>query len=424
MKKRLVLFIVALCLVLSLVCAMAACGDKDKGNTTDKVEQGNQTTDNGTTDHNGTTDNNGTTTDNGTTDNNGGQSGTGSTTVLTKTMATRESILAVIGDTYKVTAKSAYDDSSTTVAADGTYYYTTAPYEAFYKKVGNNGNGTYLYAYGNKWDGAYHKMGTPTFTADGLAPTMLGRGHVYDMLQFAGETLNYNTEETVTFLGRAAKKYTFESENAYGYDVLFHEEVTIDDATGACLKYEGYGRAGAGFTGATRNKTSFEVTELSYGAGNTAARTLLDSYIAKIDVCDWDTDYITAVGLGAFSAPNGELWLSEWEDSGHCSRDSEEPDWTVQYNLFSDTQAEYQDYIRQYFLSIYNAGAKLDYNGQEESFDELYSPNGGWDDVNLTAYVVGNATYKVYASANYTKVVKLNEHVSGWRITIQICKDE
>ena len=240
----------------------------------------------------------------------GNQGNQGASTVYTITLAARASILSTIGDTYKVVAAGLFDGYPTTVASDGTYFYASAPYESFNKKIGE----TYLYLYGYMWDGKYHKMGTPTYSQDGQPHTMLGRGAVGNMFQFAGEELSYNTVESITYLQRSAKNYTFESTNAYGYNVLFHEEVVIDDLTGACLYYQNYGRSSDGFVGGTRNKVAFEVTEFSYGTGNASARAFLDDYIDKIDVFEWDAAFIKAVGLLAVSAPNGELWFSEWED--------------------------------------------------------------------------------------------------------------
>ena len=362
----------------------------------------------------GTNTNQGTTPsgDNGTTpsgDNGGSQGGDAS--VQTVTLATRASILSAIGTTYKVVATDPYTSAVTTVASDGTYFYTTAPYEYFGKLIGE-----YLYGYGSLWDGKYYKLSTPTYTASGEAHTMLGRGNVRNILQFDGETLQYNTVEAVTFLGRNAKKYTFDSTNAYGYNISFHEEVTIDDLTGACLKYASQG---TGTSSGTRNKESFEVTEFSYGDGNAAARTFLDGYIAKIDVYEWDADFIVAVGLSAVDRPLGQILFSQWEDKDE-TRDSEAPYWQAQYKLYSDTQAEYQDYIRQFCLAFYNAGARIDYGAHQAEFDDLYSPNGGWDDVNLTAYIVGNTSYQVYVSATY--VTYSTPHY--WLINVEIRLDE
>ena len=426
--KKLLVFIIALCLVLALTIGMVACGDNGNQGKTNQDGDTNQGGDNGNTNQGG--DNNGNQggengntnqgDDQGNTGNNGengnqGGDNQGTATVYTVTLATRDSIYAAIGDTYKVTAIGLLDNSSTTVAADGTYFYASAPYESFSKKIGD----TYLYPYGFTWDGKYHKMGTPTFSADGRPATMLGHGHVLYLSQFDGETLSYNTVDNVSFLDRPAKKYTFESTNAYGYNLLFHEEVIIDDATGACLRYEGYGRGGDGFMGSTRDKVSFEVTEFSYGAGNVSARAFLDGYINKIDIAEWESAFITAVGLAAVDAPQGELWFSQWDDH-HYSRDSATPYWQAQYKLYSDMQAEYQDYIRTYCRAFYDAGAKLGSGKTQAEFDDLYSSNGDeWDDVNLTAYVVGNTDYIVYINATYNSRTT-NRH---WLINVEICKE-
>ena len=127
MKKKLVL-VIAICLVLALTFTLFACGDKDKGNgsgTNTQTQTGNnQGTGNGG--------NGGSTTPSG---NEGEQGGTQDATVFTKTMATRESIMTSIGDTYKVVAQSPDGQAVTTVASDGTYFYANDPYESFNKKL-------------------------------------------------------------------------------------------------------------------------------------------------------------------------------------------------------------------------------------------------------------------------------------------------
>lgn len=354
---------------------------------------------------------------------NQGGNQSGNTTVLTKTLETRDNIQSVIGDNYKIVARGLLDDGSiTTVASDGVYFCVVdGLFDYFYKKIGENGNGTYLYPYSYLWNGSYHRIGTPTFTANGGAPTVLGRGTVGKIFQFDGEELTYNTEEAITFLGRPAKKYTFESDNAYGYNMYYHEEVIIDDATGACLRFEGSGRAGNGFTGSTRDKVNFEVTEFSYGEDNAAVSRYLDGYVAKIDVNEWEEEFIASVGLTNIAEPMGEVYESYWWDSDHNDRNSDYPYWCVEYRLYSDTQEEYQDYVESFLRSFYDGGVKLLYSdGEEMEYDDLFNDNGGdGDDLNVTGYIVGNSDYIVYVDAEY--VAYSTPHY--WKITVEIEKE-
>ena len=416
MKKKLV-FVIAICLVLALTFTLFACGDKDKGNgsgtntqtqTGDNQGTGNGGNDSGTnqggTTPGGNGGNGGSTTPSG---NEGGQGGTQDATVFTKTMATRESIMTSIGDTYKVVAQSPDGQAVTTVASDGTYFYANDPYESFNKKLYDN---TYLYPYTSIREGKYHKMGTPTFTADGSAPTMLGRGNVGNILQFAGETLSYNTEEAVTFLGRSAKKYTLEGQNLYGYDVLFHLEVTIDDLTGACLKCDWYGRAGAGFTGSTFNKAAFEVTEFEYGDDNRATRVFIASIVNKIDVYEWDTEFLEQAGLSGVDAPDGDLFYSEWcYDS---TRDADNAEWEAQYKLYSTTADEKLAEVNALMQAFYNAGASLNYDQEQTEYSEL-----SWDDgdgsVGFTGYT---QDYQFCLYCDYISSAA-NPY---WRITVNV----
>lgn len=422
MKKALVLILV-LCIVASLVFCLAACSDSkapnnsQPSNSTTPSDQGGSGSQGGSQqggDQGGSQqggDNGGSQSGNQQSggDNGSSQQGGGNQTVLTVTLPTIESILAAIGTNFKVSATSSAG-APTTVAFDGVYEYVSTTSVRFSKKIGD-----LYYPYSDLRDGKYHKMGTPNYYPEDSLGIALGSSTVGKMLQFAGETISYQEVTTLTFLGRPAQKYVFESDNAYGYNEYFHEEITIDDATGVCLQYDMEGRAGAGFTGSTRDKVNVEVTELEYGANNSVVRAFLDEMIAKIDVYEWDTDFMQAIGLSAVNAPDWSLWSVEWYS--RTSRTDAEPYLDVFYRYYTDNSAATIDDVRALLQAFYNAGAKLDDSGTEQTFDELYS----FDDdertpsLYFTGYIVGNETYYVQITADYI----YNASPKYWRIEIE-----
>lgn len=416
MKKKL-LIVIAVCLVLALVLALAACGESgnndNKGNNTQTNTDNNQSGNAGdNTQPGGNTTqpgNGGQDTQPGEGGNQGGVEG-GDETLQTVVLASVESVVAAFGDTYKVSASAPDGGAVTTVASEGTYYYASSPMVVFQKRIGD-----FYYTYTDLREGKYHRMGTPNYYPDEAIPTFLTRGNVGGMMQFAGETHSYNTVENVTFLGRAAKKYTREGANLYGYDMLFHEEIVVDDVTGACLKCDWYGRAGAGFTGSTYDKVSFEVTELEYGANNAAALALIDSEKEKIDVYPWDTAFMSRVGLSTVAAiDENNLFTSYWDYGS--TRNSENADWEVQYHLHGATAQENEAVVKAIRRAFYDAGACLNYEGENQTYDNFIWEDE--DDSNGFTGYVGDYCVEIY-----------NDFISSaanpyWRVVIRIYKPD
>ena len=337
-------------------------------------------------------------------DNQGGNNqGNEDATTYTKTLATSESIINAIGNTYKVAAASGAGAIST-VASDGTYYYANSPSQTFQKRIGD-----LYYPYTQFRDGKYHKMGTPNYFEEDAIPTFLTRGIVGNMFQFNGEQISYQTVENVTIANRSAKKYTFDGTNIYGYS-SYHEEITIDDITGACLKYYGTGRAGDGFTGGTRNKVNFEVTELVYGQNNATVIAFLNNYVEKIDVFPWDTDFFSQVGLTNVNMFNDAvLEYTEWMYDS--SRDSESPYYETQFKLYSEDMNNNIDEIKAFLRSFYDNGANYNYEGEIE--DTYY----GWYDEDESLGFTGyTSDYEIDLYADYISSA-VNKY---WRISVSI----
>ena len=191
--------------------------------------------------------------------------------------------------------------------------------------------------------------------------------------------------------------------------MYFHLEVIIDDETGACLRcvWEGRGNAIGNF-----NKVAFEVSEFSYGENNASAREFLDARIDMIDVYEWDTEYMQAVGLTEIATHPGELYYSKWEDVNHCSRDSEAPYWEAQFYAYCDTATELEQELKAFARAFYDAGANLDYDGEEMSFDDYY-----WTDDDESCGFTGyTQDYVVELYFDYIGRA-VNKH---WRISVSI----
>ena len=393
MKKRLFL-ILALCLIAALLCTLVACGGKTEGETKAGADVG--------TNESGNAGSNGTTGEGGGNGGNAGGNGAG-----TKVMASRDSVESAIGSLFKIAAQSSSGSALTTVASDGTYTYYANPGVVFAKVIGNS---AYSYV---KQSGSskYTKMNVPNDVAD-----LLAIGNVGNIFLYAGETISYQTETAVTFLNRPAKKYTYEGTGTGGYASIT-EEIIIDDATGACLKHVSQGVATDGFTGGAQ-KASFEVTEFEYGAGNTTARAFLNALIDQVDIYEWDTAFMTEIGLAAVNAPNWKLSQTRWASG--CTRDSEYPWWEADYQYVTDDAAGTTAGVRAVLQAFYNAGAKLDEEGVQKTFDELCWYDAEDNSFSFHAYVVGNPTYEVIIHADYETF--LSPH--RWTIGIEIGVEE
>ena len=435
MKKKTFLLILAILLVVCLVGVMVACGD-DNGQTQTADNGQTQTGDNGQTQtgDNGQTqtgDNGNTGVDTGSQGGNesgsqggidsgsqgGNESGSqggsqsGSQTTLTKALPSAQAIVSAIGETYKISAQGLYDNYSQTAASDGTYF--LSPAGTFSKKTGEN----QYHNYGNMRDGKYTSLSSPNYFPEDSLGTIVAQETVGKILQFAGETISYQSEEALTFAGRAAKKYTYDGQNVYGYDT-FHEEIVIDDLTGACLKYDNLGRAGDGFTGGTRNKAGFQVTEFFYGENNAQALAVINEYKAKIDVYEWDTAFMTAVGLSAVDAPAWEFWEAYWDH--RTTRESDYPELEMSFRYYTEDPDGTEEDVRDFIQSFYAAGAKLNEYGTQQTFADLCSYDEDYRSFDMWGYIVGNEEYQVYINAEH------NARISpkAWRVTIRITKPE
>lgn len=401
MKKKILVALV-LCLVLILSVSLVACGSKDTSTPdatpTTQGDGGNSGGSSGGGNSGGSGDDSGSGSGGG----QGGQGGGSQTS--TKTLPTETAILQTIGTTsFKLAVGNLSGTAVTTVATNGTYYYYANPGVTFGKIIGD-----YVYPY-SKQSGKtnYTKM-----ESRNTAPDLIHM--VADLFLYAGQTISYETEEAVTFIGRAAKKYTVTytdpGNNAHV------QELIIDDTTGACLKHDSASSPTDGFVGGNQ-KTSFAAVEIAYGT-DSAIATFLNQFISKIDVFEWETNYFTQAGLTstAIVSPTSTWVLSESKWANNADRTSEEPDWSATYYYFTDDRDGTESTISNFVQSFYAAGANKNDSGVEKTYDQLCSYDVDDHSYYLSSYT--NNGYLVMVSADHQTSLSPNR----WIITVEIEK--
>ncbi|MBO4695562.1 MAG: hypothetical protein J5656_06605 [Clostridia bacterium] len=406
MKKNILSILLVLVLVMSLVFVLVACNNSNdtKNNTQTPTTNGDSGNNGGNSGgQQGGGDSGG--------QQGGGQQG-GGTGTSSVTFNTAQQIATAIGTTFKIVATNLSGNAPTTCVSDGTYFYVDNSYAKFSKKYGDNNFQYYAQTANNK----YIKMYSTFYDNDPLI-SVLSTGNLEVLFMYAGQTISYQNMEATTFLSRPAKKYTYLSTNPTNAQITYTEEIIVDDATGACLKHDGSGSSKDSFTNGTV-KVSAQVSDFTYGTANASAiQSFLQPFIDKVDVNEWDTTFLATIGLDDLSAPStaDNIYMSYWY-SGDSMRTSTYPDWTVIYTIESASQSLLQDTMLAYLQSVYNAGAKLDYNGNVETFDNLFEDYyGDGRKICLDAYVQGYADYNVEAECTY------NANVDNpyWKVEIE-----
>lgn len=417
MNKKLI-FVLVLVLVIVLSLGLMACGDKDVGDEPNEETPSGDVTPSGgdNSSQQGSGGNSG--------GNSGGQQGGnnngGTPSTFTITLNTTQQIVTAVGTTFKVTATNLNGQAPTTVASDGTYFYVDNQYPKFSKKYGENNYQYYAQQANNK----YIKMYSTFYMGDAVT-SILSSGNLELLFLYAGQTITYQNVESTTFLSRPVKKYTYTSANANNPAQTYTEEILIDDATGACLKHDSNYSPVDSFTNSNTSKLSAVVSEFTYGAGNaTAVATFLQTFIDKIDVSEWDTAFLATIGLDDLVAPSTpeNIYTSYWWSASN-TRTSEYPDWFVRYDIHSASQALLQSTMEDYLLAVYNAGAKLDYNGEIDTFANLFYDNSNNDDgsiICLDAYVEGYTDYYVEVECRYFA----NVDNPYWRVQFEVHREE
>ena len=407
MKKNIISVLLVLVLVMSLVFVLVACN-----NSNDSKNNTQAPTTNGDSGNNG--------------GNSGGQQGGqqgggdqgGGTGTSSVTFNTAQQIATAIGTTFKIVATNLSGNAPTTCVSDGTYYYVDNMPARFLKKYGDNNFQYYAQTANNK----YIKMYSTYYDDADPQISVLSGGNLEVLFMYAGQTISYQNMEATTFLSRPVKKYTYVSTNPNNAQITYTEEIIIDDATGACLKHNGSGSSKDSFTNGTV-KVSAQVSDFTYGTANASTiQSFLQPFIDMIDVSEWDTAYLATIGLDDLSAPStaNNIFTSYWYGANYM-RTSEYPDWTVNYHIKSASQALLQDTMQAYLESIYNAGAKLNADGDVDTFanrlDDFYDDGSR---LCFEAYVQGYSDYKVEAECRYYS----DGEDSYWKVELDIYRTD
>lgn len=380
MRKKLLL-VVSLFLTMSLVGCNGTPAEESKGTGTDESRNSTPIAE---------------------TSNNVNKSSIDDATASKEKMKSEAEIRSAIGATFKISADSLPEGTPSTSASDGTYHYATSRVRTgFYKKIGDL---FYQYTKENR-SAKYNKLAGPVTGLD-----VIKRDNVGGLFMFADVEISYKTKENITFLNRPCTKYYYEGDSGLGYNQKFTEEIVIDNATGACFKHEAHGTASNGFNGSGA-KENFQITEFVLGND---AKTYINNLLENVDVYEWDTAFLTQLGLNNIAQPNMELFESEWDDS---ERTDAEALWHVQY-LNRVSKSEGVNPAKAIMQSFYNAGAKLDeddnvisaYNVAPIYYDNLEEDNSLY----FRAYLQGNKTLGVEINADYINATNY------WRIDFEI----
>ena len=380
MRKKLLL-VASLFLTMSLVGCNGAPAPESKGTGTDESQHSSPIAE---------------------TSNNENKSSIDDATASKEKMKSEADIRSAIGATFKISADSLPEGTPSTSASDGTYHYAASRVRTgFYKKIGDL---FYQYTKENR-SAKYNKLAGPVTGLD-----VIKRDNVGGLFMFADVEVSYKTKESVTFLNRPCTKYYYEADTGLGYNQKFTEEIVIDNATGACFKHEAHGTASNGFNGSGA-KENFQITEFVIGND---AKTYINSLLENVDVYEWDTAFLTQLGLNNIAQPNMELFESEWDDS---ERTDAEALWHVQY-LNRVSKSEGVNPAKAIMQAFYNAGAKLDEDGNAISaynVAPIYYDNLEEDDsLYFRAYLQGNKTLGVEINADYINATNY------WRIDFEI----
>ena len=318
-------------------------------------------------------------------------------------MKTAEQIEDLIGEKFLITFKlSASSGNETDVE-----YITTAQ-SAPYTMWSQGDSTVLLKKIGNLYY-LYSKDGGTRYTSVDSYPTEVNpfRSIMAYMLINDGN-IEYTSKSNITFLNRPCAKYVYDySAATWGASVSVYEEWVIVNATGACLKHS-WGGSASTIDGTSSGSAAFEATVFETGSS-------VDSYIAhetaKIDVKEWDTDIMEAIGLSEVNAP----------DAKFINASIDEDDYTLTYSAHYVIYGEITDSeeIVELIQAFFNSGAnRIEYN------PSVVCPT--FDDEDIYFYDEEDPNYIGFSAAtnSHGDYVQINasfyEDEGGWTIDIQV----
>ena len=293
----------------------------------------------------------------------------------------QEQVAALIGDKYVITISvdSSYRDSSGeyvedsvtySTLSDGVYSYWGTSLEdlsngSLYKRLSDDSLASYSY---DREAGGYTSMT--------IFPTEINPFRSVNAIFLVEPEIEYTSKSSVTFLGRACTKYDYqESESNVAASATYERHWIMDNATGACLKYNaavtgssiGYGSAGA--------SANFEVTKFELGEA-------VDQYITRISqkilIKEWDVDILEKLGL----SESGNNHLDIYDIASGANIDSSKLQLREAENdVYADTgngtysntyfvlvsQTAGESLVQALITNMFNCGAKYNDEGELQS---------------------------------------------------------
>lgn len=223
----------------------------------------------------------------------------------TEQLKPKDEVKAALGNNYEITVKYGMTtvENGTPSEDDWTTMSTTKVAGDYtFTRIINLGEEEPTPEYHLSGKGLVYTYDTESgkYTAATAATETYYGGYAY-VMEYVGDSLDYNTKEAATFLGRACTKYTRDtSMTILGNTVAGSYVYYIDDATGICLKYEMSGGMSSQTEGTSSGSLSYTVTELKLSGAD------VSDQIAKIALIEWPTEELfTAFGLAEVTKPEG-----------------------------------------------------------------------------------------------------------------------
>ena len=343
MKKREIIITLLLVLVFACTVSLSACGlaDFDSNATQDENSHSGDRADDGGKDSNG---------------------GTGNVTTSTDELRSESAIKAALGDNYCVTVHVLFggemDNADFTLGQYDDYMYNqTSDGSEMLISMMDNGS----YGYTTDDNGNFASMVRYTEEIDFYS-------YLVALFMYT-DSIEYTSKGSASIAGRSCTHYSNTYEGA-AIGVFYNEEVYIDNQTGACLKhtidYEGNSIRTA--------QVSFECTRFLIGSEVSA---YFADILSRITISPWDTDFMSAMGLGGVEAPDGVLLVADLRrDGGSLRGDDGYWVWGASYTM-DVSLAAFDAAVEALARAFYDAGAKRGYDDPSpQSFANLYRADG------------------------------------------------
>ena len=319
--------------------------------------------------------------------NSGGNNGNGQTGSGNKDrVKTQDEVMDLIGEKYLISVEvdSSYTDGNGqrveesvgyTTVSNGVYSYWGTSVEnlengSLYKRCADDSLAVYDY---NEETGEYDRMS--------VFPTEINPFRSVSVIFLADTEIEFTTKTNTTFLGRPCTQYNYRlSEASLGGSASLEKTWIIDNATGACLKFNGT-VTGNGFGVSSGASGNFEVVRFEQGA---AVDQCISGIVEKISINEWDVSVLEKLGLrdagGSHLALNDILQAANVDASklqvreveNEVYEDTGNGNYSTQYFAkLSETEGE--ELVRTIITNLYQCGAK--YNDEGTLFaDPLDEP--------------------------------------------------